>query len=268
MDEICCGESADLPSGLTLAQIASNSSDRVLCRVHYAGKYWYAWCNREILGALPESENIPAGKVSAPRVSLLEYAKSKLPAAVAALITAETQVESYRAQWEKDFPPITEPAIESEERKQTKITAGNAPAAVSAPAIIPAAPVKVEIDFSVSFARARRNAWALLNAGNPDALMPYWDRRHSEHKRIMDKLFSGIVKRIGVAGLTQSGIKPIGNDTGPIITAAKLVPIEDLYAAIDRGRKPRGYVGRANLGGPDRRIINRGAGNHPRAPIN
>jgi hypothetical protein len=247
--QICCGDSADLPSGLTLAQIAGNKSDRVLCRAHYEGKYWYAWCDRAILGDLPTSENIPAGKTSAPRVSLLDYAKSKLPAAVAALITAESQVESYRAQWEKDCPalPVEMPAIEQKQTEETKITAGNASGEsapvptplASLPSVNTPAPAKVEIDFSISFARARRNAWALLNAGNPDALMPYWDRRHAEHKRIMDKLFSRIVKRIGVAGLTQSGIKPIGNDTGPVIPAAKLVPIEDLYAqliaAVNRG---------------------------------
>lgn len=37
--------------------------------------------------------------------TLLEYAKSRLPKATADKITSESQVESFRAQWEKDFPP-------------------------------------------------------------------------------------------------------------------------------------------------------------------
>lgn len=49
----------------------------------------------------------PVAKMSpiGDKPTLLEYAKSKLTKETADRITSESQVESYRAQWEKDYPP-------------------------------------------------------------------------------------------------------------------------------------------------------------------
>jgi DNA-binding protein YbaB len=64
------------------------------------------------MGSIPEGdvkmferalkENFYAQKTP----SLLDYAKSKLPHETADKITSESQVESHRAQWEKDYPRI------------------------------------------------------------------------------------------------------------------------------------------------------------------
>lgn len=53
--------------------------------------------------------------------SLLEYAKSKLPAATAAKITSESQVESYRAQWEKEKAAAEKPEPPKETRTPAQI---------------------------------------------------------------------------------------------------------------------------------------------------
>ena len=53
--------------------------------------------------------------------------------------------------------------------------------------------MKAQIDFLKAYARARRNAWAKLNNGSPDAKLPPADPRHAEHARIMHKLYAGVL---------------------------------------------------------------------------
>jgi hypothetical protein len=48
--------------------------------------------------------------------------------------------------------------------------------------------MKPQIDFLKAYARARRNTWAKLNNGNPEAKLPPQDPRHALHARIMDRL--------------------------------------------------------------------------------
>lgn len=60
---------------------------------------------KELKDELAALNSIPeAVKISKTKPTLLEYAKSKLPPATAAKITDESQVESFRKQWERDYP--------------------------------------------------------------------------------------------------------------------------------------------------------------------
>jgi hypothetical protein len=56
--------------------------------------------------------------------------------------------------------------------------------------------MKPQIDFIKAFSRARRNAWAKLNDGNPDAKLPPQDPRHDLHARIMDRLHARVLTAI------------------------------------------------------------------------
>jgi hypothetical protein len=53
--------------------------------------------------------------------------------------------------------------------------------------------MKTQIDLIAAYSRARRNAWAKLNNGNPDAKLPPQDRRHDLHARIMDRLHARVL---------------------------------------------------------------------------
>jgi hypothetical protein len=53
--------------------------------------------------------------------------------------------------------------------------------------------MKPQIDFVKAYARARRNAWANLNNGDPVAKLLPQDPRHALHARIMDRLRSRVL---------------------------------------------------------------------------
>ena len=53
--------------------------------------------------------------------------------------------------------------------------------------------MKPQIDFVKAYARARRNAWAKLNNGDPEAKLPPQDPRHDLHARIMDRLHARVL---------------------------------------------------------------------------
>jgi hypothetical protein len=48
--------------------------------------------------------------------------------------------------------------------------------------------MKTQIDFLKAYARARRNAWAKLNGGYPDAKLRPADPRHALHFAVMARL--------------------------------------------------------------------------------
>jgi hypothetical protein len=56
--------------------------------------------------------------------------------------------------------------------------------------------MKTQIDLIAAYSRARRNAWAKLNDGNPNAKLPPQDYRHALHARIMKKLHAGVLLAI------------------------------------------------------------------------
>jgi hypothetical protein len=49
--------------------------------------------------------------------------------------------------------------------------------------------MKTQIDLIAAYSRARRNAWAKLNNGDPNAKLPPEDYRHTVHARIMEGQF-------------------------------------------------------------------------------
>jgi hypothetical protein len=56
--------------------------------------------------------------------------------------------------------------------------------------------MKPQIDFVKAYSRARRNAWAKLNNGDPEAKLPAQDPRHDLHARIMDRLHARVLLAI------------------------------------------------------------------------
>jgi len=56
--------------------------------------------------------------------------------------------------------------------------------------------MKPQIDFVKAYARARRNAWAKLNNGDPEAKLPPQDPRHDLHACIMAKLHARVLLAI------------------------------------------------------------------------
>jgi hypothetical protein len=56
--------------------------------------------------------------------------------------------------------------------------------------------MKPQVDLVKAYARARRNAWAKLNDGNPDAKLPPQEHRHAVHARIMDRLRASVLLAI------------------------------------------------------------------------
>ena len=53
--------------------------------------------------------------------------------------------------------------------------------------------MKPRIDLVQAYSRARRNAWAKLNHGDPHAKLPPQDPRHDIHARIMDRLHARVL---------------------------------------------------------------------------
>ena len=56
--------------------------------------------------------------------------------------------------------------------------------------------MKPQVDLLKAYARARRNTWAKLNNGNPEAKLPLQDPRHALHARIMDRLRARVLLAI------------------------------------------------------------------------
>ena len=56
--------------------------------------------------------------------------------------------------------------------------------------------MKPQIDLVKAYARARRNAWAKLNNGDPEAKLPAQDPRHELHARIMHRLRARVLLAI------------------------------------------------------------------------
>jgi hypothetical protein len=56
--------------------------------------------------------------------------------------------------------------------------------------------MKPQVDLVKAYARARRNAWAKLNNGDPVAKLPPQDPRHALHARIMDRLRARVLLAI------------------------------------------------------------------------
>lgn len=56
--------------------------------------------------------------------------------------------------------------------------------------------MKPQIDLVKAYSRARRNAWAKLNNGDPEAKRPPQDLRHTLHARIMDRLHARVLLAI------------------------------------------------------------------------
>ena len=56
--------------------------------------------------------------------------------------------------------------------------------------------MKTQIDLIAAYSRARRNAWAKLNHGDPNAKLPPEDYRHTVHARIMEKLHARVLLAI------------------------------------------------------------------------
>jgi hypothetical protein len=56
--------------------------------------------------------------------------------------------------------------------------------------------MKPQVDLVKAYARARRNAWAKLNNGDPVAKLLPQDPRHALHARIMDRLRARVLLAI------------------------------------------------------------------------
>jgi hypothetical protein len=74
----------------------------------------------QALGDVTEILNSVTSPVVPGKPTLLEFAKSKLSPKVAAKITTESQAESFRAQWEKEYP-VTKPTLAQSKKTFTDL---------------------------------------------------------------------------------------------------------------------------------------------------